>query len=836
MPRGAIRELRRQARARREAQEAVQAEQDALEARRQALVDEKLRELRSSGRDCRVGTDNGDVKDTPTSETEAVPEDSEGHSDLHTHVHSLVREEIASGTPTSKSQEVTELANEQSQPEEELDRGQVEQQAKLGQGKMSHTTVEVQAGAVHEVSLNVEAGEEVHWAFRTEGGDIAFCVLLERPDGNVLTLVAKDRISSEVQAHKGKTTSPEKGCIWLQFDNSYSWVTNKTLTFTISHVPKSGQPSTPVGVTTSSKDTASAATQGSETSKVLFILGAPGSGKGTQCTKLAEKFGFSHLSAGDLLREERNNPNSKDGALIEAYIKEGKIVPIEITVKLLMNAMNAQPAPCFLIDGFPRNQDNLDGWIRETSAASNIEVLGVLFFDCPEDVITDRLLDRGKSSGRVDDNAETIKKRLVTFRDDTMPIVNYFDKREQVWTINTNRPVDDIFADLTSLMAQLIPSTADANQTAPSTAQETSAAIADKRDTTPVPAPVAAPEVPAAPVEPSKNAGRPLRVILGTMTMGGPVNRRQSLSMFELFMKAPSVRKHLTGGKVEADTARMYQDGETEAVISDVFTQSSIIAKNYMLATKANPFKGAGESLRPESVRAQLEASLQALRVECVDVFYLHAPDHDTKIEVTLAAVQELYQEGKFRELGLSNYSAWQVVQIYYICKESGYVLPTLYQGMYNAITREVERELLPALKELGIRFYAYNPLAGGFLTGKHRSLVQFPKGGRFGETAWGIKYRDRFWKPEYFKALDVIMAACESHDISMTSASMRWIMHHSDLRGGLNDGVILGASSVDHLQENLDATNEGPLPKEIVSAFNQAWETCRPACPAYAR
>ncbi|CAG8699362.1 29566_t:CDS:2, partial [Racocetra persica] len=90
---------------------------------------------------------------------------------------------------------------------------------------------------------------------------------------------------------------------------------------------------------------------------VIFVLGGPGSGKGTQCSKIVKDFGFVHLSAGDLLREEQQNPNSKDGDLIKTYIKEGKIVPMEITVKLLSKKIQESKSNIFLIDGFPRKQD-----------------------------------------------------------------------------------------------------------------------------------------------------------------------------------------------------------------------------------------------------------------------------------------------------------------------------------------------------------------------------------------------------------------------------------------------------------------------------------------------
>ena len=143
----------------------------------------------------------------------------------------------------------------------------------------------------------------------------------------------------------------------------------------------------------------------------MFVLGGPGSGKGTQCANIVRDFGFIHLSAGDLLRQEqqRSGPNAE---LINTYIKEGKIVPVEITVSLIKNAMQeniGKGRHYFLVDGFPRNQNNLEGW--DGIMRDFAEVSFVLFFDCPEEVMEQRLLSRGKTSGRADDNIESIKKR-----------------------------------------------------------------------------------------------------------------------------------------------------------------------------------------------------------------------------------------------------------------------------------------------------------------------------------------------------------------------------------------------------------------------------------------
>ena len=103
--------------------------------------------------------------------------------------------------------------------------------------------------------------------------------------------------------------------------------------------------------------------------------GGPGAGKGTQCSKIVEKFGYQHISAGDCLRAERKNPNSKNGALINQYIKEGKIVPVEITVKLLKKAMDASEKTKFLIDGFPRSLDNLQAFDDQVQGALDLQQL-----------------------------------------------------------------------------------------------------------------------------------------------------------------------------------------------------------------------------------------------------------------------------------------------------------------------------------------------------------------------------------------------------------------------------------------------------------------------------
>jgi len=180
---------------------------------------------------------------------------------------------------------------------------------------------------------------------------------------------------------------------------------------------------------------------------VVFVLGGPGAGKGTQCENIVKNFGFVHLSAGDLLREERNKPGSEFGDLIEKHIRDGTIVPVEITCSLLERAMNESSSNNFLIDGFPRNQDNLDGWERQMSAKVN--VLFVLFFDCDEDICVNRCLQRGQAgSGRSDDNPESLKKRVCTYNNETMPIVNRFSEMNLVKRIDAAKSAADVFEEV----------------------------------------------------------------------------------------------------------------------------------------------------------------------------------------------------------------------------------------------------------------------------------------------------------------------------------------------------------------------------------------------------
>ncbi len=310
------------------------------------------------------------------------------------------------------------------------------------------------------------------------------------------------------------------------------------------------------------------------------------------------------------------------------------------------------------------------------------------------------------------------------------------------------------------------------------------------------------------------------RVVLGCMTFGGQVDEATADRMVGLFLDA---------GHREIDTAHIYGEGGAEEILGRILTPAR--REKILLATKAHPGNGGG--LAPDRLTENLRLSLRRLRCERVDIFYLHAPDVATPIESTLEACARLHREGAYGELALSNYPAWAVADIRHLAPALGAPAPRLYQGMYNAVTRDVERELLPCLRRFGQRFYAYNPLAGGLLSGRYRRMEDLPETGRFHAFAF---YRDRYWTGAHFNALERIRAACDAAGLPMAAAALRWAVHHSGMAGFGQDAVILGASSATHLEANLAACADGPLPAEVVVALDAAWSVARPACPKYFR
>lgn len=311
-----------------------------------------------------------------------------------------------------------------------------------------------------------------------------------------------------------------------------------------------------------------------------------------------------------------------------------------------------------------------------------------------------------------------------------------------------------------------------------------------------------------------------MKTILGTMTFGDQVDAAGAKTLLERFVAA--------GGEA-IDTAHQYCEGRTETLLGELLDGE--LRARLAVATKVNPWNDDG--LSPESVRRQFDESLARLKLERVDLLYLHAPDLDTPIVRTLEACHALHAAGRFTAFGLSNYAAWQVAEVVELCRRHGWMEPVVYQGMYNALTRDVERELFPCLRNYGIAFYAYNPLAGGLLTGKHRNLDALPDSGRFIEKT---HYRERYWKREYFDVLSALDDACRERGLTPAEVALGWLVHHSRLEADRGDGIILGVSRLEHLDANLAASHTPALDPALIEILDRGWERIKPDCFRYFR
>ncbi|CAK7231393.1 hypothetical protein SCUCBS95973_007897 [Sporothrix curviconia] len=218
-----------------------------------------------------------------------------------------------------------------------------------------------------------------------------------------------------------------------------------------------------------------------------------------------------------------------------------------------------------------------------------------------------------------------------------------------------------------------------------------------------------------------------------------------------------------------------------------------------------------------EGLAKSIDGSIAALGPQSpINIEYLHAPERTTPFADTLAALTEFHKEGKFKKLGISNYRPDDVEQLVQIAADKGLVKPAVFQGLYNAISRNCEKTLFPVLRKHGIAFYAYSPAASGIFSDKRRSNNRFESSGYVGTI-----YTQLYNRPAIVAAVEKVREAAKKHGIPGHDAALRWTVYHSQLSAEHGDGVVVGAANVEQLRKNLDAIDAGPLPQDVVDAVN---------------
>jgi aryl-alcohol dehydrogenase-like predicted oxidoreductase len=306
-------------------------------------------------------------------------------------------------------------------------------------------------------------------------------------------------------------------------------------------------------------------------------------------------------------------------------------------------------------------------------------------------------------------------------------------------------------------------------------------------------------------------------ICLGTMTFGHQADERTS---FAILARAAE------GGVTFIDTADVYPvppavetAGDTERIVG-TWLQGK--RDRFVLATKCRMRVGLGlndEGLSRRHILQAVEDSLRRLRTDYIDLYQAHSPDPETPLEETLRAFDDLVRQGKVRYVGCSNYPAWQVALGLGLSARLGLTRFDCVQPRYNLLHRDAEAELLPLCRDQGIGVIAYNPLAGGLLTGKYKWEAPPPEGTRFtlsGKT--GQLYRERYWHQADLEAVERLKQFFEPRGKPLVRVAAAWVLAQPAITS-----AIIGASRPEQLDDSLAAADT-TLDAEELQACNQVW------------
>ena len=308
---------------------------------------------------------------------------------------------------------------------------------------------------------------------------------------------------------------------------------------------------------------------------------------------------------------------------------------------------------------------------------------------------------------------------------------------------------------------------------------------------------------------------------LGTMTFGDTVDDRAAAEIIDAALES---------GISVIDTANSYSDGRCEELLAGLLNGRG---ESVVVASKAgmpHPDAGDHSPLSAAGLVGAVEGSLRRLRVERLDLLYLHKPDRSAPVRETMETVAALVRDGKVGALGVSNYAAWQISELNRIADDIGTPRPVVAQQLYNVIARRIEEEYVEFAQVSNLYTVVYNPLSGGLLTGRH-SFESFPAIGRFATSTLAEMYRERYWDDRMFAAISELTRIAGDAGLSLVELALRWL-------GGKEavGGIVLGASRAEQIVSSVQALGDGPLPADVIAACDAVGAALRGPMPSYNR
>ena len=272
----------------------------------------------------------------------------------------------------------------------------------------------------------------------------------------------------------------------------------------------------------------------------------------------------------------------------------------------------------------------------------------------------------------------------------------------------------------------------------------------------------------------------------GTMQFGDGASERDSQEMYEACRE---------NGINFFDTAYVYTGGKSEIILGDLIKNER---EKIILITKAGSVGGSSG----KNIRSQLEESLKRLKQDYVDIFFLHHWDDNIPLEETFETLQELKEENKFYQLGVSNFSSWQVMKAEMIAKNHGYPSVDILQPMYNLVKRQAEVEILPMAKSENIGVISYSPLGGGLLTGKYSvdNSTTENSSGRLHDNA---KYKIRYGQNWMYDAAMSLQDLAKELNYNPISLAVAWVNYHEAITA-----PIISARNLKQLIPSLESEN----------------------------